>query len=87
MNGVGVPPSSSHGTTTMCIQEPGDLSAIEKLRERNSLGLANVDDPRVDCSDPSTSEDFVNGIMKIVPSDIDVSKYDIKQSYLWLKYV
>lgn len=39
----------------------------------HDIELQGQDDHRI-CADPSASQDFMSGIMKIVPSDVDVSR-------------
>jgi hypothetical protein len=69
INGVEVPPSfpSSSGFN----ENPSTAVVTEESRGKE-IEMQGQDDQRM-CSDLNASQDFVSGIMKIVPSDVDVS--------------
>ena len=69
INGVEAPPSfpSSSGYS----EDPTAASLTEESRGKE-IEMQGQDADRIS-SDPNASQDFVGGIMKIVPSDVDVS--------------
>lgn len=68
-NGVEVPMNFSSGCG---ISENQEATIITEKRLTDA-GVQGQDDPTIAAGDLNASEDFVGGIMKIVPSEVDVS--------------
>uniref|UniRef100_A0A2N9IRS8 E2F/DP family winged-helix DNA-binding domain-containing protein n=1 Tax=Fagus sylvatica TaxID=28930 RepID=A0A2N9IRS8_FAGSY len=86
INGVEVPPSfpSSSGFN----ENPSTAVVTEESRGKE-IEMQGQDDQRM-CSDLNASQDFVSGIMKIVPSDVDsdadywlLSDADVSITDMW----
>lgn len=71
MSGVEAPPSLPPASNS----RSAETSAVAIVAESRGkeMELESHHDAHRMCSDPSASQDFIGGIMKIVPSDLDVS--------------
>lgn len=68
-------------STSSANENSSALPATEESRG-NEVDLQGIEAQRL-CSDMTTSQDFVSGIMKIVP-DVDVSHHcDNKEIFFW----
>lgn len=73
MSGVETPPRIPPTSNSAFVES----SAVEVVTEesRGKEMAPNVQDSQRMSSDPNASQDFVGGMMKIVPSDVDVSLF------------
>ncbi|XP_077230298.1 transcription factor E2FB-like [Tasmannia lanceolata] len=71
MNGVDAPPSLPLASNSGSAENPPVAIVTEESRLSTGKGTLEVQEPQRTCSDLNPPQDFVSGIMKIVPSDVD----------------